>query len=278
MSAVLDMYANKSSLTSPARRAFTLIELLVVIAIVAIMLALIGPAFTNIKTAGDVTSAAYTISGALEAARTYAKANNTYCWTGFFEEDVSKPSGVVGSGRLVISIVASSDGTNIYGSASGPIDPTKLVQIGKLIKIENVHVPLFKPGSASGETFDSRPAPDYNPFNGYNDARIGEINGTSPNTAPHTTPYSFQYPVGNPTPTAQYTFKYLIQFSPRGESRINGNSYDIRHILEIGVLPTHGTAVPVATAGAGTSAAEYSGNVAAVQITGFGSTVKVYRR
>jgi prepilin-type N-terminal cleavage/methylation domain-containing protein len=259
-------------------RAFTLIELLVVVGIMAIMFALVAPAFTNIKAASDVTAAAYSVSGALEIARTHAKANNTYCWVGFFEEDASKPSTTPGIGRLVISIVASADGTTIYGSSSGAIDPTKLVQVGKLIRIDNVHLPLFKTGSASGDNFDSRPAPDYNNFNGYNDARIGELTGASPNTAPHTTPYRFQYPVGNPAPAAQYTFKHLMQFSPRGESRVNGDSYDIRHVVEIGLVPTHGSTAPTPKAGAGTSAAEYAGNVAAIQITGFGSTVKIYRR
>ena len=50
---------------------------------------LIAPAFTTIKGGTDVTSAAYTIKGVLDTARTYAKANNTYTWVGFYEEDVS---------------------------------------------------------------------------------------------------------------------------------------------------------------------------------------------
>jgi hypothetical protein len=57
-----------------------------------------------------VTSAAYTIKGALDTARTYAKANNTYTWVGFFEEDISSATpGTAGTGRLVMSIVASKD-------------------------------------------------------------------------------------------------------------------------------------------------------------------------
>ena len=45
--------------------AFTLLELLIVVGIIAILLVLLAPAFTNIKSAGNVTSAAYTIKGAL---------------------------------------------------------------------------------------------------------------------------------------------------------------------------------------------------------------------
>src|SRR6266542_1236835 len=72
--------------------AFTLLELLIVIGIIALLMVLIVPAFTNIKSGTDVTSAAYTIKGVLDTARTYAKANNTYTWVGFYEEDVSQPS------------------------------------------------------------------------------------------------------------------------------------------------------------------------------------------
>src|SRR4051794_32322690 len=63
-----------------ARRScgFTILELLIVIGIIGLLLVLIAPAFTSIKTGTDVTSAAYTIKGVLDTARTYAKANNTY--------------------------------------------------------------------------------------------------------------------------------------------------------------------------------------------------------
>src|SRR5438046_8534154 len=65
---------------------FTLIELLVVIGVIILLTVLLTPAFTNLKSAGDVTSAAYTIKGALDQARTYAIANNTYTYVGFYEE------------------------------------------------------------------------------------------------------------------------------------------------------------------------------------------------
>src|SRR5206468_6411776 len=62
---------------------FTLLELLIVVGIIGLLLVLIAPAFTTIKGGTDVTSAAYTIKGVLDTARTYAKANNTYTWVGF---------------------------------------------------------------------------------------------------------------------------------------------------------------------------------------------------
>src|SRR5207244_2414716 len=91
--------------------AFTLLELLVVIAIIAILMVLIAPAFTNIKTGNDVTTAAYTIKGVLDQARTYAMANNTYTWVGFYEENTVNPASPNSStpaiGRVILSVVAS---------------------------------------------------------------------------------------------------------------------------------------------------------------------------
>jgi prepilin-type N-terminal cleavage/methylation domain-containing protein len=248
---------------------FTLLELLIVISIVALLLVLMTPAFTYIKGGTDVTSAAYTIQSVVDTARTYAKANNTYTWVGFFEEDVSQAStnpATAGPGRIVMSIVASKDGTIIY-------DPTNLaqqdlttglVQVGKLTKVDNVHLWTHTdvPTATGSTPFGSRPnvPPTY---------CIGDA---SPSAS--TTP--FQYPVGNPAPDAQYTFVKVIQFSPRGEARINNSTlnangtevFPLQIAAEIGVEPTHGAAVP----------ASVPANVVAVQFTGVGGNVKIYRR
>ena len=111
-----------------APRASPFMELLIVVGIIATLLVLMAPAFTYIKGGTDVTSAAYTIKGVLDTARTYAKANNTYTWVGFYEERTSQPhheSGQPEVGRVIMSIVASKDGTDL-GTSTNPseyIDP-----------------------------------------------------------------------------------------------------------------------------------------------------------
>jgi Tfp pilus assembly protein FimT len=248
--------------------AFTLLELLIVISIVALLLVLMAPAFTTIKGGTDVTSAAYTIKGVLDTARTYAKANNTYTWVGFYEEDVSQPSTnppTPGVGRLVMSIVASKGGTIIYDPTNLAQQDltTSLLQVAKLTKVDNVHLWTHTDAPlGTGPTFDTRP----------NVASTYCIGSSSPSAS--TTP--FRYPVGNPAPAAQYTFVKVIQFSPRGEARINNSTlnangtevFPLQNAAEIGVEPTHGATVP----------GSVPANVVAVQVTGVGGNVKIYRR
>jgi prepilin-type N-terminal cleavage/methylation domain-containing protein len=216
-------------------RGFTLLELLIVVGIIALLLVLIAPAFTYIKGGTDVTSAAYTIKGVLDTARTYAKANNTYTWVGFFEENVANPvspnSDTPAVGRIVMSIVASKDGTTVYDPNNpATIDPTRLSQVGKLTKIENVHL-------YSGLTNSVTPSP-------------------------------FQYPVGNPAPSAQYTFIKAIQFGPTGEARINNNTNSLQTAAQIGLEPTHGATIPSST----------PPNSFAIQFTGVGGNITIYRQ
>src|SRR5437588_10543793 len=235
---------------------------MVVIAIMVLVVAFIAPAFTALKGAGDVTSAAYTIKGVLDQARTYAKANNTYAWVGFFEENVSSTTpGTAGVGRIVMSVVASNDGTIIYTSSSpGTIDTTRLLQVGKLTKIDNVHLATFTDGSGAGSTFVTRPPVT---FNG-TQYRIGDT------TPLNSTGTLFQYPVGNPAPTLQYKFLKGVQFSPGGVAQVINatTSYSPQTAAEIGLEPTHGSVAP----------ASIPANVVAIQFTGVSGDVIIYRK
>ena len=74
-----------------------------------------------------------------------------------------------------MSVVASKDGTNVLGSGNGTINPTKLTQVGKLTKLENIHLPLFAvcQSNCTGAAFDTRPAVQNDPGGGYNYSRFG---------------------------------------------------------------------------------------------------------
>ena len=247
-------------------RGFTLLELFIVVGIMGLLLVLIAPAFTTIKGGTDVTSAAYTIKGALDTARTYAKANNTYTWVGFFEENVYNPaspnSDMPRVGRIIISIVASKDGSNVYGSVLAPAADmdstgTKLFQIGKLIKLENMHLRTFANGLGTGDTFPNRPAiPGGSP----NHAKIGDM------SPPDSLRY-FHYPAMVTEGAAQYVFRKMIQFSPRGECRAQNDSYAMSAVIEVGLQQTHGTTVPALA----------DPKNCAIQLTGFGGNVKIYQ-
>jgi len=234
------------------RAAFSLIEMLVVMAIIGMLIILVVPAFTSIKSGTDVTTAANTIKGVLDTARTYAKANRTYTWAGFYEENVANPASPNSDnpkvGRLVMSTVASKDGTNV--ATTNPIDPTKLIQIGKLTKIDNVHLTVFTgslAGSGTGLTFSTRPtvATTY---------CVGNTASTTP----------FKYPLGG----TQYTFNYAVQFSSDGEACVNNSTNTPQTAAEVGLEQTHGTATPSPT----------PANPVAIQITGVGGDVTIYRK
>jgi prepilin-type N-terminal cleavage/methylation domain-containing protein len=236
-------------LTSTERgrsRGFTLVELLIVVGIIGLLLVLIAPAFTYIKGGTDVTSAAYTIQGVLDTARTYAKANNTYTWVGFAGSVGSNTTAV--TGQVEVAIVASKDGTNLW-SANDSLPAASLTQVGKMMTLDNIHIGDTGVPSGNGTDFESRPAVD-------SDHRIS----SSPNT-----PYPFT--------VQQTTFNKWIQFSPRGEALVHGGGFSIVNYAEVGVLPTHGTALAVTQNGN-----VYLGNLAAVQISGFGGSVRIYRR
>ena len=249
-----------------ARRAFTILELTIVVGLVVFLSILAIPALNSRKSADELNKAANTIKGVLDQARSYAQANNTYTWVGFYEEDVSYPPTnpaptPAGNGRLVMAIMASKDGT--FPTTAGTINPTTLTQVGSIVKIDNMHLPLFTVGTGTGDTFDTRPALQNDPVVGYNDSRFGELN-TSP-TAPTTiSSYPFQYIVDGKT---QYTFTKTLRFAPTGENRIN-STYDVRRVVEIGLVQTRGALVPTS----------YAGNVAAIQIGGFNGDVKVYKK
>jgi Tfp pilus assembly protein FimT len=239
-----------------------LIELLVVVSIIALLLVLIAPAFTYIKGGNDVTSAAYTIKGVLDTARTYAKANNTYTWVGFKEVDASQDASVspqlTGTGRVAIAVVASKDGTRGYDitnlSLPNPAwtnynNGANLVAVGKLQYLNNVHLA----GALTMAGNMARPSVASAFY------RIGDA-------PPCVTP--FDWPLGFALNGGQYSFQKVINFDPQGVARIQYSTTadTISPYTEVGLQQTHGTTVDA-----------NSPNVVAIQLSGVGGNVTIYR-
>jgi hypothetical protein len=227
---------------------------------------LVVPAFTNIKSGGDATSAAYTIKGVLDTARTYAKANNTYVWVGFYEEDTTATTPTnsappyLGKGRVLLAAVASKDGTKIFEDAdpAASLPPARISQIGKLAKIEGIHLTdIGNPSPTPSPTPipDTVPARPYTPYT--EGSPSDHFNRISSDSSDNTL---FTFSAQN------YTFYKTIRFNPRGEANIN-STYTLKHLGEIGIKPTHGIAVDT-----------NSPNVVAIQFTGIGGDVKIYRK
>jgi prepilin-type N-terminal cleavage/methylation domain-containing protein len=264
---------------SPPRseaRAFSLVEMLTVIVIVTILM---GLAVSSLKRnpATDVTNAAYQIVKTLELARSYAVANHTYTWVGFFEEDPTKGTATQaasGLGRLVISVVASRDGTCIFNEAAAettatttpqvtPLDPARLLLVNKLIKLESIHI--CTPGSVNS-TFSQRPG-----------ALVASKDrvGLSSSDAPLL--FTFPYPLSG---TARYTFGIRpapsttggsapsgsVMFNPQGEVISDaGPVPGVAPCKEIAIQAVRGTTPIEAT------------NVAAIDINGITGIATLYR-
>lgn len=254
------------------------------IGIIAVLMVLIVPALTSRKTAGDITNAASAVAEALERARTFAIANNTYSWIGFFEEDVTSTATphprAAGVGRIVISIVASKDGTRYKDSnvdtsnphafypppAPSPLAATDtnaavLTQVGKLTRIENSHLAQLASAVPARATVGS----DYQLAATEFTLHPSTPTGNPPTAGPPVTnPTTFNYPLSASSTTADYTFTRIIEFNPRGEAL---KIVDLpTPLMEIGLRPTHGNVVD-----------NNSANIVAIQLTGGTGKARSYR-
>ncbi|MDR3404154.1 MAG: prepilin-type N-terminal cleavage/methylation domain-containing protein [Chthoniobacter sp.] len=254
------------------RRAFSLVEMLMVVAIIGIVLAVLTPAFTSIKTANDLTSATNGVAGTLERARTYAMANNLYVYVGIAEvnADVAEetvpqsPATSTAGGRIALAVVAVRDGTRGYDLLSTLQDPvwsnynsgSGLIPLNKLETYENVHL-----ASSLGvpPTSGSMARPSTSSTYSLGNTACKSI-----------TPFS--WPLGTAFGAGQYYFEKVIQFDPQGVARIqySTNQDIIVGWMEIALQQTHGSMIPPAPA-------ESTGAVAAIQIDGMTGAVRIYR-
>jgi hypothetical protein len=158
-----------------------------------------------------------------------------------------------------------SESTPFVLDATPSPTPATLTQVGKLTKVDNVHLTTFTAATATPppDTFDTRPAVASTA------SQIGDTT-TGPNPAPPNPSLKFHYPLFTSDAQAQYQFVQIIQFNPRGEAVIDNSNYTMAPVSEIGIEPTHGTTTP--------SPPPAPGNFVAIQFTGFGGNVKIYRK
>jgi type II secretory pathway pseudopilin PulG len=256
--------------------AFTLIELMVVIGVIVLLTSLLAPAFTTLKSAGDITSAAETIAETLAQARIYAMANNTYTWVGFYEEAAGATfsSNAIppypGKGRLLLAIVKSLDGTSIFDNDDPPaaLPAPRIAQLGRLVKLEGIHVTdIGAPASPTPiptplpNSLDARLETPYTYAANLNADHFNRISSDSDDK----TKFWF---------VAQgYTFYKTVRFTPRGEVNLN-STYSLKVAAELGLVPTHGHTAPTPPP----AGSRYTGNVVAIQFSGVGGNFKVYRQ
>jgi prepilin-type N-terminal cleavage/methylation domain-containing protein len=233
-------------------RGFSLIELLCVVAVISILTSLVTFSVLGTKSSRDLANAAYNIQGMIEQARTYAMAENTYTWIGFFEENPSSP-GTSGVGQVVVSVVASSNGMNLATSTNSPLLPSQyLMQVSKLTKIGNVHLAAIPTASVTRPALaTASPADTYQL-------------GTTDFPNPASNSWSFVFPLGTSASATQYKFTQIIQFNPQGDAtRISDNPTTV---MELGLQPAHGSSTSSANA-----------NFAVLQVSGIGGQVIAYR-
>jgi len=233
-----------SHLCRDRSRAFSLLELLVVMAIIVIMSSLIGPAMNAIRGSGDLTMAASNISDALQQARAYAMAKNTYVYFGIKETDASKETLDDGIGRVAVAIVASKDG-------SRPLDGlnnTTTTPISRLQKFANSHIATTDLDNSGNM---QRPSGD----------DVTKVNQKD------SVPFTW------PSNGSAANFRKVIEFDPQGVARYpttladSAASKAIDGWIEIPLQASHGAA--------GAAAGEK--NQAAIQVDGMTGAVRVFR-
>ncbi len=106
---------------------FSLVELLTVIALLIVLATASAPVLSSMSKSGTMNKAVLNISSTLEQAQSYAMANNTYVWVGFYHDTTSN--------NLSVAAVA---GTT--GSVTDFASPANLRSVIKPQNYENLRL------------------------------------------------------------------------------------------------------------------------------------------
>jgi type II secretory pathway pseudopilin PulG len=220
------------------RSAFSLVEILTVVAIASAMTVVALPAMSGLKSAGGLTKAAYDLAGSLEQARSYAVANNTYVFVGLSERDTADLT-KEGTGRLLVVIMGSKDGTRDFGTSN-----SNLIPLAKARLIDNIHLADTLPNTgnlARPEVTD--------------EFRMGNSAWDTSNA------FSWTFK----GVAAGCSFTKIVQFDPRGVASIPTTVASVPDWMEIGLVEAKGSTVTTGK------------NCAALVVDGVTGSVRIYR-
>lgn len=238
-------------------------ELLTVLSITGFLALLSVPALQAMQRAGAFDKALYTIADSLNFAHTYAVANHTYVYVGLTEVDRTQNSMATpqkpGVGRVVLSIVATADGTSDTNSWS--TNGANITQVRSVQTFDFLHI-------ASTGSFLTGTGTMAAPMSG--GSTIPTTLVSVPAGAAPLTPFSL--PLGSSSGNGRYNFSdansQILCFNPQGGVLLNGTAVQE---LEIDLQPTVGTVTPPAPSNVN------QGNQAALLIDGITGVVDVCR-
>ncbi len=248
--------------------------MLTVITIIGLLVVAVVPVITSITYGRNVAKAGGDIASLLEQAKSYAMANNTYVYVGFYEADAAQSEGLRpqphGTGRLYVGVISTRDGTTGYSAGSWPSDSstnTNVADITQPHHFEGVH--LVDPASFS--TINTRlPNLDYSTDSSGmpNSAWVlGTASGDGYASAATAVP--FNAPSRSAVTQAACTFLQVVQFTPSGSANIitsvNGTSRQTPFI-QFGLVPVRGNQMNANTV-----------DCVGIQIDGLTGVVRMFR-
>ena len=249
-----------------ARRGFTLVEMLTVMAIIVVLLTILAPVVTSVSTSRTLANAGGDIASTLEQARTYAMANNTYVYVGFFEADATQSAGLrpqsPGTGRVYVGAIATRDGTNGYSTEIWTT--SNMVDLNKPQRFDGVHFTGADITKALTTMDQNLSKTDVVLFPSSGSSGSSELYESSV--------LSFNAP-SQATTGKICTFNQVIQFAPTGGAKIitstTGSLQQVPY-FQFGLLPAHGNQ-------ASSQATVSTPDCAGIQIDGLTGVIRLYR-